>query len=236
MRPFRFAGHPIHAIYAVCLIAELTNSSGNVHLFRQVAFVLPPTPIPFLVGLQIQRTLSFDLCPRRNTDSHLKINALKSIHQLMVNSHVWLPFKTVNNEVERGFDWDHLIKSAFRTHACDDTSSHDFFPVLCTNISPPATPTSTRIVPPWERDDWRSKLTEANLYHLHRVLRHSQATSMLNLFRQQRECLKVPRQIREYITHAVSMLSYPVYLTLPSRPCKSKHSRHSRCHAPLHQF
>ena len=102
MRPFRFAGHPIHTMYAVCLIAELTDSSGKVHLFRQVTFVLPDTPIPFLVGLQIKGTLSFDLCLRVNTDSHLKINAWNSIHQLMVNSHVWLPFRTVNTEAEPG--------------------------------------------------------------------------------------------------------------------------------------
>lgn len=124
MLPFRFAGHPIHAMYAVCPIAELTDCSDNVHQFKQDTYLLPPTPISFLVGLQLQLTLSFDHCLRTNTDSHLKLNAWNSINQLMVNSHFWLPLRAVNTEVEHGFDWDLLIKAAFRIPACDDTSSH----------------------------------------------------------------------------------------------------------------
>ena len=117
----------------------------------------------------------------------------------MVKSHDWLHFRPVNTELEPGFDEDHLIRRAFRTPACDDTFPHVGFPVICTNISPSARPTSTRIVTPWLRDDWRSKITSSNHDHLHRVLRHPQTTSILNLFRQKREGRKIPRQIREYI-------------------------------------
>lgn len=49
LKPFRFAGYHLRPMYAACLICEVTLLENMKYLFRQVVFVLAPTPVPFLV-------------------------------------------------------------------------------------------------------------------------------------------------------------------------------------------
>ena len=44
IRPFRFAGTPVQAMYAACIIAQITDITGKEHVIRQVAFVLHQLP------------------------------------------------------------------------------------------------------------------------------------------------------------------------------------------------
>lgn len=46
--PFRFAGHPIRALYGVCLSGKLTYIQGHLHPLHLFAFVLLDCPNPFL--------------------------------------------------------------------------------------------------------------------------------------------------------------------------------------------
>lgn len=54
INPFHFAGHPIRAIYAVCLVSDITDIHGQTHILHPVVFVLSDTPIPILLGLKMQ--------------------------------------------------------------------------------------------------------------------------------------------------------------------------------------
>ena len=56
VQPFRFAGNSISAKFGVCLIAKVRDIKGNQYFLRMFVFALPDTPIPFLVGLQTQRS------------------------------------------------------------------------------------------------------------------------------------------------------------------------------------
>ena len=76
--PFRFAGQRVKALYAACLACTMTDMTGKQHVLHQVAFILPPTPIPFLVGLQTARQLAFDIKLREANKSHLRISNFQS--------------------------------------------------------------------------------------------------------------------------------------------------------------
>ena len=67
---FRFAGHPVPPKLLACLIAKIKDINRNVHDIRQVVFILPSIPIPFLLGLQTQRALHFDVCLLEQNGSH----------------------------------------------------------------------------------------------------------------------------------------------------------------------
>ena len=49
--PFRFAGHPVKALYGIKLAAHITDIQGRQHVLKIFVYVLPSTPIPFLFGL-----------------------------------------------------------------------------------------------------------------------------------------------------------------------------------------
>jgi len=178
VKPFRFAGTSVPALHAACLIGKVTNTRGNTHILRQVVFVLPPTPIPFLVGLQTSRSHSFDICLRQGNSSHLKVNKWNNVFPLVINSHVWVNFEPCNRDPNPNFNWDELTSEAF-------TFAHTTTNFAYTVDSGPTTEIKrandkkliktnealqTHIVPPWERDNWKTKLTEKNVDHLHKVL------------------------------------------------------------------
>ena len=55
------SGHPVPPKPLAPLIEQIKDINGNVHDIRQVVFILPSIPIPFLLGLQTQRALHFDI-------------------------------------------------------------------------------------------------------------------------------------------------------------------------------
>lgn len=55
------------------------------------------------------------------------------------------------------------------------------------------------IIPPWECDTWRSKLSRENVDHLHRALRHQTGSSLTNIFCQRAEGRKLPCVLKDLI-------------------------------------
>jgi len=215
VHPFRFAGVPIHAIQAVCLVAKLRDTQGKDHILRLVAFLLPSsTPIPFLLGLQALRSKSVDLCLREaNHASHAKINAWNSIQNLVVNSHVWLPFTPQNVDPYPSFNWEPLMEKTFlfiTSPRSNPTAAVFFIHEQAQAISPPKiedvqpTVAQAAIAHPWERDSWSSKLSEPNVLQLHKALRHPPGSSMLKLFRQQYAGRKIPQAVQRRIQEVSS--------------------------------
>ena len=71
IKPFRFAGNPVPPQQLACLLAKIIDINGKTNYLRQVVFILPWIPFPFLLGLQTQRALRFDLCLRQESGSHV---------------------------------------------------------------------------------------------------------------------------------------------------------------------
>ena len=202
-KPFRFAGHPVLPKHIACLIAKVTDINGNTHLLRQVVFILPSTPIPFLLGLQTHRSLGFDLCLRVQNGSHLRVNSWNTIIPLSVSSHLWLKFQPVNSDPLPNFDWQPLIDNALEN---SPTDSHFLFPV--SYPTPPQgivhhnnedADKNCYPIPPWKRDDWTSALTGNSIDKIHKTLRHPEPTSMMQLFRQQNSQRKLPASLKAEI-------------------------------------
>ena len=196
IKPFRFAGHPVTPKFIACLLAKVLDMTGNEHLFRQVVFVLPDVPIPFLTGLQVQRSLGFDVCLREEEGSHIRVNAWNSSVPLHVSSHLWLQFTPQNADVETDFNWNPMIKKALNSAL---TTSNYCFPVTPFNSSKNIMYQPQYPTPPWERDEWTSALDGKDIEKLHKTLRHPEPTSMLQLFRQQRSQTKLPRALKNSI-------------------------------------
>ena len=193
IKPFPFAGHPASPEYVACLIAKIVDMTGNEHLFRQVVFVVPDVPIPFLTGLQVQRSLGFDVCLREEEGSHIRVNAWNTSIPLHVSSHLWIQFTPQNDDVEPDFNWNPMIKKSLDPTMTDSNYCFPVSPLHSRQafMYQPQYPT-----PPWERDDWTSALDGKDIEKLHKTLRHPEPTSMLQLFRQQRSQAKLPRALR----------------------------------------
>ena len=159
-------------MYAVCVIAKIEDIYGNPFFIRHVVFVLPANPIPFLLGLQTARNLAFDILLREENGSHVKINHFGALHKVIVNSHVWIRFEPCNTDPNPKFNWEPLINESINTR------SPTYNPVFHTQES-----NNRGIVPPWEKDEWKSKVAEENLKHLHDALRHPTSSSMIRLLR-----------------------------------------------------
>lgn len=106
-KPFLFAGTHVYTKYATCATVEITNKYGLRNYIRLVVFVLPPTPIPYLLGVKIARDLSFYLYLIEHDRSHLIIHKLKFLHQLVVKSHEWLKFKPCNQNTDQCLYWSY---------------------------------------------------------------------------------------------------------------------------------
>lgn len=76
-KPFSFAGHPVQPLYAALLAARVRDVRGHIFFLKICAHILPPTPIPFLLGLVDQRSLGFDICLRKANATYLTINDKK---------------------------------------------------------------------------------------------------------------------------------------------------------------
>lgn len=94
--PFRFASHPVCALYGVKIAATITDIQGQPHVLKLSVYVLPWTSIQFLLGLAGQRRLGFDICLCEKHSSHLSITAIEAVFPLVVTSHVWLCFEPLH--------------------------------------------------------------------------------------------------------------------------------------------
>lgn len=74
--PFRFASHPVCALYGVKIAATITDIHGRPHVLKLFVCVIPPTPISFFLGLTDQLRPGFDICLREKHSSHLSITAI----------------------------------------------------------------------------------------------------------------------------------------------------------------
>lgn len=84
MSPFRFAGHPIYALYGVQLAASIADIQGQTHSRKLFVYVLPPTPSSFLLGLTDQRRLGFDISLTENHSSYLRVSSWDTVFPLVV--------------------------------------------------------------------------------------------------------------------------------------------------------
>lgn len=148
-RPFRFSGQAVQDFHASCLFFALTNMNGKKFYFRKVVFVLPKTPIPFLVGLHTARKLAFNLNFREGNGSHLYVTYWNAKFYLIINSHPWLQFKPLSRDPEEKTNWSTLITSVLKM---TQTKANFCYPVL-----PYSRP--TKILTPSERDGRASTLT-----------------------------------------------------------------------------
>ena len=119
IKPFRFASHPIAPNYLACLVAKISDINGNHHYLRQVVFVLPSVPIPFLLGLQTQRSLGFDLCLRQQNGSHVCVSNWNATVPLSISSHLWLQFEPLDTDPQHNYDWDTLINQTLHSSLTD---------------------------------------------------------------------------------------------------------------------
>ena len=196
-KPFRFAGHAVYPKYLACLICKVKDVNGNDHILRQVVFVLPTLPIPFLTGLQVQRSLGVDLCLRLEKGSHIRIQTWNTTIPLHVTSHLWLEFEPINVDPQREFDWSNLIKAT--TH--DSTKIvNNCFHIDVDDKNRTDGSSACYPVPPWERDEWTSALTGNDIGKMHKILRHPEPSALLQLFRQQREHWKLPAALKAKIS------------------------------------
>lgn len=74
-KPFRSAVHPFPSTLLAGLTERITDSKGNAHFIRQVTFILPSIPIPFLVGLQTQKGLDLDICRSKQNGIYVCVNS-----------------------------------------------------------------------------------------------------------------------------------------------------------------
>lgn len=72
--PYRFAGHSIHALLRVCLVVAANEINGTAQKLHIFSFLVPDVPSRFLLPLQDQRPLVFDVCPYHGHASHLKLS------------------------------------------------------------------------------------------------------------------------------------------------------------------
>ena len=194
IRPFRFAGQPVRPLHASCLVCEITSISGKVYIFRQVVFVLPPTPIPFLVGLQTARKLAFNINLRENDASHLTITKWNDEFNLIVNSHLWLKFKPLNQDPGDKICWSKMISETIKP---TNSNANLCFPV---HQLDKILDRKARIIPPWEREGWKSNLNQDNITRLHENLRHPKPSAMIELFRRQSMEKQLPKGLIQKIT------------------------------------
>lgn len=141
-------------------------------------FVLPPTLVRFLVGLQIAPGFSFNINLRLHNKRQLHITEWNAKLQLKVNSHVWLPLKPLNNDPDDFTPWDPLIQATMLSSECQTIFA---FPV-----SPPSIKVTKKNPPlPWKRDRWNSNMNDQNIPRLHEVFEHRSPSAMLDLHRRQ---------------------------------------------------
>ena len=198
-KPFRFAGQPVHPKYIACLLSKVRDINGAEHLFRQVVFILPPLPIPFLTGLQVQRSLGFDLCLREGKGSYIKIQKWNTTLPLHVSSHLWLEFQPLTVDEDRSYDWNPLIK---QTIARSNSENNLVLPVKWDQKNNFEDKNADKYypIPPWQKDEWTSNLNEKDISKLHQTLRHPEPTALLRLFRQQRLERRLPHALKKKIT------------------------------------
>lgn len=100
--------------------------ANKKYLLRQVVFVLHPTSVPFLVGLQIDRGRSFNINLRLHKNGDLQITEWNANLHLTVNSHVWLMLKPLNKDPDAATLCELLFKA---TISSSDCQTHLVFPV-----------------------------------------------------------------------------------------------------------
>ena len=66
----------------------------------------------FLLGLQYQRRLGFDICLRSGNASHLRITKWSKVFSLTVTTHVWLQFSPDNAWSLHDQEWSILQEQA----------------------------------------------------------------------------------------------------------------------------
>lgn len=178
---FRFAGHPVCALYNTCLSAVLTDINVKERTLNLFAFVLPDFIIPFPLGLQDQHRLLFDICLCTGDVSHLKISSLQNIHNLTLSSRVWLSFKprfpmSYQSRINKP-----LISAAVGLEIPG-------FTLCILNIDQPVLAGPPLFyadsIPPWLCRDWYSNLTPERTPHILRALKHLELPAILKMARQ----------------------------------------------------
>lgn len=107
--PFRFAGRPICALYGVQLAATITDIKGRPRTLKLFSYVLPSTPISFLVRIVDQRRLCFDICLSEGHSSRLKISAWQKSFPITITSHVWIHFTPTHKFSGSSREWDDIL-------------------------------------------------------------------------------------------------------------------------------
>lgn len=179
--PFRFAGHPVCALNGVQLIASITDLQGKTHTLKLFSYVLPPTLVPFLLGLADRFRLSFDLCFRDRSVGHLRIYAWKKTFPLTVKTKVWLKLSLTLQDSLETRDWQEIIVISIlpaAAHAMQQTQCSSAFIFLPEPAHPFKASNITYLAPPWRHDKWNPTLSQMELWRLYLALKHTESSSM----------------------------------------------------------
>lgn len=85
--PFRFAGQNAKPLFVSCIFCEVNGIYSKPFIFHHVAFVLPTTPIPFLIGLRTACTIAFNINISESNNSHLTVPKWNETFPLILQSH-----------------------------------------------------------------------------------------------------------------------------------------------------
>lgn len=97
----------------------------NAIQIKLCAYVLPLTPITFLLGLPDQRRPGFDIILCERNSSHLRISSWDRVFPLTVTSHFLLRFKPISSFSLKSPDWNEILsrsmfeKKTAQTHSID---------------------------------------------------------------------------------------------------------------------
>lgn len=139
-------------------LERLLTCKERMHMLKHFTYVLPQMPISFLLGLNDQRRLSFNICLRDGNAIHLRISAWKQLFPITVTTHVWLKFSpTIHCSLDT-CDWCNIFARSMLTVAADVVQDIQY--IFSFSMVPPAfdslpeSPTYTYRVPLCQREDW----------------------------------------------------------------------------------
>lgn len=172
-KSFGSAEQKVYALSVVNLGSKLRHHGGISHFLRQVLIVLPPVPIPFLVGLETGCSLELDVKLKERNGSHLIVSKWKASFPLSVFSHLWLAFESLSTEIDLNFDWSKLHKTALQPPMLSKTTSFINYHEDLKFIG--------YVSPPWEHDDYKSNFDTKDTVKLHERLPHPTNKSLIKL-------------------------------------------------------
>lgn len=95
LNPF-FSWKKVKLLYVACMVCEVNVMRGKSFIFCECFFLLHPTPIPFLIGFQMDFTLAFNIIIRESNNNHLTITEWNATFHLILQYRLWFDIKPLN--------------------------------------------------------------------------------------------------------------------------------------------